>query len=64
MGAAGDFKLCFSVAISPTSPYERRNWLYSADQDGDSELRGAEGLAERARSKGRGEGRVNSKKDS
>lgn len=36
----GIFKLCFAVAISPTSPYKRRNWLYSADQDGDSEWRG------------------------
>ena len=42
------FKLRFAVAISPTSPYKRRNWLYSADQDGDSEWRGAEGVAERA----------------
>lgn len=48
----GIFKLCFAVAISPTSPYKRRNWLYSADQDGDSEWRGPGpgpgGVAERA----------------
>lgn len=44
----GSFKLCFAVATSPTSPYKRRNWLYSADQDGDSEWRGAEVVAERA----------------
>lgn len=65
MGAAGRFKLRFAVAISPTSPHKRRNWLYSADQDGDSEWRGAEGVAERApkqEARGGQEGRVNSKR--
>lgn len=58
----GIFKMCFAVAISPTSSYKQRNWLYSADQDGDGKWR--EGLAERAPKQewGGEEGRVNSKR--
>ncbi|TNN76002.1 hypothetical protein EYF80_013765 [Liparis tanakae] len=33
-GLRGVFKLRLAVAISPTSPYKQRNWLYSSDQDG------------------------------
>lgn len=65
MGAAGRFEPCFAVTISPTSPHKRRNWLHSADQDGDSEWRGAEGVAEWApkqEERGGQEARVNSKR--
>lgn len=65
-GSCRAFLSCASaVAISPTSPYKRRNWLYSADQDRDSEWWGAEGVAERApkqEERGGQEGRVNSKR--
>lgn len=39
-GLQGVFKLRLAVAISPTSPYKHRNWLYSSDQDGDGEWQG------------------------
>lgn len=42
-GSYRAFRLHFSVAISPTSPCKQRNWLYSADQDGDSEWQGGRG---------------------
>lgn len=64
-GSYRAFKLHFAVAISPTSPYKQRNWLYSADQDGDSEWRGAEevaGQAPKQQEKGGQVGRVYSKK--
>lgn len=60
LGEVSDvFKLHFAVAISPTSPYKKRNWLYSADQDGDGKWQGAEGVAGWSPMQ---EGRVDSKR--